>query len=184
MAALYYLVSSLPLLTLGEKPPFSSDKYIEMCKTFLTEKQMEDLLSLNLIPNHTDSADSEVINRWYDWETCLRNSVAKIRSSVFNKDFSSFLKYENDYFSEIDKGVQEAYSADNPLEKEDAIDKLRWTSLDNIEAKHQFDFGKLCIYKIRLMLCEKRMKRSESKGKENLDNTLSELYSNQINETI
>ncbi|MCP4176975.1 MAG: hypothetical protein GY756_04340 [bacterium] len=183
MAALYYLISSLPLLNLGEGPPFTTDDYIEMCKTFITEQQLSELSSLKLVPDSDSITNSKVINDWFDWETCLRNSIAKMRSSVFGKDFSSFLKHENDYFSEIDRGVQEAYSADNPLEKENAIDKLRWTSLDSLEATHQFDFGKLCIYKIRLMLCEKIMLRSENTGKENLDNTLSELYSNQKNET-
>jgi hypothetical protein len=179
MASLYYLVSSLPLLTLEEKPPFTTEDYLDMCKTFITEQQMHELSELNLAPNYDSAINSKTINNWYEWETCLRNSVTKIRSSVFNKDFSSFLRYEKNYFSEIDKGVQEAYSTNNPLKKEDAIDKLRWTSLDTLEATHQFDFGKLCIYKIRLMLSEKRMKRSEDKGKKNLDNILSELYSTQ-----
>jgi len=81
-----------------------------------------------------------------------------------------------DYFSEIDRGVQEAFSAKDPKLKEKILDNLRWKELDNLESGHQFDVTKLCIYKLRLMICEKWINRQIEKGETNLESIVEHFY--------
>ena len=171
MAQFYYLISSLPMLTLDEKPSIDSAKFLDSCNGFVLPEELETLSDLALHPS--DSNSCNVIEEWSNWETLLRNQLVLKRAKQGSE---KYLHEEHDTFSEIVKGVQEAYLKADPLEREDYLDQLRWTRLEDLEVGHEFDFRKLCIYKIKLMLCEKRINRSREKGSENYDDIINTIY--------
>lgn len=178
MANYYYLVSSLPSLELEERPFLSLDKFIESCADWLDDADLKLLDLVSLVPDEqcccpTDSA----VCRWNQWETCFRNKVAKVRGSKLNKDISEFVRHEDDFFSEIDRFAQDATAAKNPLEAEKLMDQSRWKALDNLEACHEFDIDKLCVYKLKLMLCEKWTQRDQTIGRENFGKIVDAVYS-------
>lgn len=177
MAAFYYLVSSLPMLFLGETPKLSSDEFLAACTDFLTADEINELKKLSLVPpeDYLMSTNLSAIY-WYNWETCLRNSLVHLRAKGRSKDPETFLREEADFFSEIEKGVQEAFSKSSPLETEKALDRLRWGRLDDMEVGHMFDFCKLCVYKLRLMLCEKQSLLNKEKGSDNFDEIVKYIY--------
>lgn len=175
MSAYYYLVSSLPMLMMGETAPISLENFMESCKDWLSDKELDQLTKLDLTPTETAPFDSDSsAGKWNQWETSLRNRIAKHRASSLNKDADHYTQPEKDVFSEIERIVQEAYSV-NPLEREKIFDKNRWQQLDNLEAGHEFDFDKLCIYKIKLMLNEKWKHRKTEQGVENLNTILQQI---------
>lgn len=177
MAAFYYLISSLPMLYRGEAPAISIEKFIASCVDFLTSEEMEELNALSLVPpedyNRVAFPHSAV---WYDWETCLRNALVYLRGKGKAAESEKFIREEADFFSEIDKGVQESFNKSTPLEVENALDNLRWSRMDDMEVGHIFDFRKLCVYKLKLMLCEKQALLNREKGSDNFDRIVTHIY--------
>jgi len=177
MSSYYYLISSLSMPVLGEKLPQTLESFMDSCSNWLPDSEYRELEKISLIPDYERLSKNKLVNQWKNWETCLRNRFAKIRSDNLQKNASTFLQEEKDVFSEIDKGVQEAYSAENPMLKEKALDKLRWKELDNMESGNKFNLAILCIYKLRLMLSEKWIARESEQGERNLEATLLKFYS-------
>lgn len=178
MSTLYYLISSLPTLSLWEKPEIDLNSFLELCKDQLdineynAVKEIEFLPSEDLEKQHKNLS----LKKWYNWETCLRNKVAKLRTNNTDKDCTSYLHEEKDYFPEIERISQEAMGADNPLDKEKILDNGRWERLCELESGHIFDIDLVFIYKLKLFICEKWLTRQEDAGRENLDKALDELY--------
>ena len=168
MADFYYLMSSLPMLRLGDTPQLSSEQLLEVCADKLSNSELTTLKQLTLLPKADDSTDNSAIKAWNNWETCLRNRLAVRRSSADNSA-DEYLQYENDFFSEIDAVIQEAVALANPLECERHLDALRWRRLDDIESGIAFSFSALCVYMIKLKLLEKWLPRDNGTGYENLD---------------
>ena len=173
MAQFYYLISSLPMLTLDESPSIDLSGFMDSCVDSLSPDEFQSLEALSADPG--DLSDDCALPEWNIWETVLRNQLVHKRIKPGNGG-EKYLHEEYDTFAEIIKGVQEAYLKSDPLERENYLDQLRWSELENLEVGHEFDFRKLCIYKIKLMLCEKRKSRSREKGSENYDDIIETIY--------
>ena len=169
MAQFYYLISSLPMLEPDEAPKLTPEDFSAACADCISPKQAEILKSLSLVPG------AGVMPEWEEWETMLRNRLAGRRSKAVENS-GRYIREEKDFFSEIEHGVQEVYLKDNPLERENFLDTLRWNRLEDIEAGHEFDFTKLCVYKLKLLLCGKRAARDRVQGEENYDRIVAHIY--------
>ena len=181
MSSYYYLISTLPMPVLKEKPLLTLEEFMSSCSEWLPDSEYIELDNISLIPDLEKISKNKIINKWETWETCLRNRIAKVRSSKLGKNAAQYIQEEKNVFSELERRVQDAYSAENPMLKEKALDELRWKELDNMESGHQFDFSMLCIYKLRLMLCEKWIDREDEKGERNLDAILLHFYTAEKN---
>ena len=173
----YYLVSSLPMLDFDAPPSISEEDFAGVCADWLSEEELERLDALSLIPSEDIRRNESAIDRWNVWETRLRNALAARRARRDNgggdRAAEKFIRENLDFFSEIDDGVQEAFAKPSPLEREDVLDKLRWRELETLESGHDFDFDKLCVYKLKLLLLAKRAARNTELGRENLTAALS-----------
>jgi len=178
MASLYYLISSLPMLVLGEKLPITNEEFMINCSDFLLPNQHKEIQDISLVPSRDSKSRISVVEKWKNWEINLRNRLVKDRAIILKKDSFSFLKEERNYFSESERAAQEALAADNPRTKEMFLDKIRWKEIDNLECGHHFDLPRLALYKLRLLLCSKWLERIEKQGSANIDNALSTLYKN------
>ena len=171
----YYLISSLPAIIFGEKPYYSSEEFMKLCGTWIGKSDIEELSKLTLSLEDI-SVDNSFVRDWYKYEEILRNSSVKNRAAKLNKDPLPYLKPEDKIYTDIERGVQDSFSAVNPLEKEMALDRLRWGIIDFLETWHFFDLEKLCAYKLRLLICEKWIVRKTEAGLKNLDTVLDSLY--------
>lgn len=178
MAGYYYLISSLPMLMFDEKALLSVEEFAEACAGKVVENDLKILNELGLIPEagRVYPAGS-MAERWRQWEICLRNRIAVHRAPQ-GKDAHAYMQDEHGSFGEIEFGIQEAFALKNPLEREKYFDRMRWRALDDFEAGHHFDFDKLCIYKLKLMLLEKWNERQVEQGVKNLDAMLAEIDTN------
>lgn len=174
--SIYYLVSSLPSFNFGDKPFYSSEGFVKQCADWISPDELTELQKLSLIPEEKYSGNNELIKSWYELTGALSCYCVKIRASKLNRDASVIAREQKAFDSFIEKSVQEAFSSENPMEKEKKLDRLKWKILDTLEAGHSFDFETLCIYKLRTILCEKWFDRKEPEGKKNLESTLSVLY--------
>ena len=175
MAGYYYLISSLPMLMFDEKAPLSIEYFNDACVGKVSENDLEILNKLILVPEAEQAYPANsAAERWRQWEICLRNRIALHRAPQ-GKDIRDSLQDEAACFCEIDTGIQEAFALKNPLEREKYFDQMRWRVLDDFESGHHFDFDRLCIYKLKLLLLEKWNKRQVEQGVKNLDVMLEQI---------
>ena len=176
MADYYYLVSSLPLLNMDSVPDRTPAEFTAECRRWLTPEQQQLIGGLALVPDAVDQNTNKTLRDWKVWEICLRNAIIRHRQGCPGST-DDFTREEKDYFSEIDKGVQEAFAKGTPLDREDKIDQMRWCKLDELESGHDFDFEKLFIYKLKLLICEKRKSRDSVRGEEVFAETVERIIS-------
>jgi hypothetical protein len=163
----YYLISSLPLLRLGETPFYGSDAFIDLCLSQLSARAFAAIASVTLAPNPSPSCAAE--EQWAHRETCVRNCVARHRAAAMGVDAERWLRPEPDVWPSLQREVDEALSQDDPLRRQRALDEVRWRQLDDIVQGHQFSFGALVVYKLRLALVERSLETGSEQGRKLLE---------------
>lgn len=171
------------MLMFNEKALLSLEQFNDACVGQVNERDMRILDRVGLLPVPTTKYNfptGSAAERFRRWEVCLRNRIAAQRAPQ-GKDINRYLHEEQGCFCEIDSGIQEAFALKNPLEREKYFDRMRWRALEDIEAGHHFDFDKLCVYKLKLLLLEKWNQRQRPEGVKNLELVLEDIDSNFYN---
>ena len=171
----YYLIASLPLLTLESTQMPSVDDFMELCAENLPSELCNQLAKVTAIPRDLASCTSE--EKWNSFETALRNRVATWGAHKTKADVTKYLRYESDVFVSLEKEVEDAFDNDNPMKVEQALDAIRWQFLDNLETGNEFNFDKLFIYKVRLLIKSKWANLNVEKGEEQVKATVELILS-------
>jgi len=163
---LFYFISSLPSLRWGEKPAVGSRQFLDHCREELGEKPAAVLESLTLCPEGAQEGQTDVARRWSDYETFVRNTLAELRSAKTFKGQVAVKQRHTSHLSPSDvKRLEDVMAMTSPLERESALDQLRWTCLEEIGAGHYFDLGAIEVYVLKLMLLEKQSSRQLEAGR-------------------
>lgn len=149
----YYLVSSLPMLKLGDDPPFSSSDFLAMCRSNLDARSYRQLERVSLVPDGMPATVVEAA--WQAWESYLRNYLAHERAERRGLDALKWLRAEPDAFPSARAEFDDALSEKKPADRERALDQARWQRLDDLAVMHDFDVDALLIYRLKLLLVEK-----------------------------
>ncbi len=83
MADFYpYLIASLPMLHFGMKPPFSFERFLEVCRPFIPEKDFQLLRTLPQPEQYSEKGKRHrIIQKWIEFDVALRNELVRIRAS-------------------------------------------------------------------------------------------------------
>ncbi len=179
MASHYYIVSTLPMLLPGGECPFFPEEFIARLRGFVSDYELKQLEHLSLLPpEDVPLGVHPAIAAWYDWETALRNAMVHIRlkASDAGGDSRGHLRSGGGSYSEIGHALSEAFGKHNPLETEKILDSLRWCRLEELECGHYFDFVKLCVYKLKLLICHKHGLRDNERGAKFFDQITDSIY--------
>lgn len=150
----YYLASSLLPLRWGSRPPLSSADFLAQCEGQLSAGELAALRAVTLHPPaEREPRGAEA--RWHDWDGYVRNLLAAARAARLRRDPAPMLRPERDVFPGDRREIEELLANDNPLERERALDQLRWRQLEDLEGGHLFDSDRLTIYRLKLLLLEK-----------------------------
>ncbi len=169
MKQYYFLICSLPYIKLAEAPIISIGEFRTACKGHVSEKDMQLLDAVSLLPvKDSPFSPNSTIAQWLERDQTLRRRMAAYRTAL-KSEKSGRSAPKTDPFSEIDRGIREAYAKPNPAEREKALDSLRWQWLDELELGHYFDLNKLFIYKLRLLIHEKWLRRNNETGYGNFE---------------
>ncbi|HPN85001.1 MAG TPA: DUF2764 family protein [Victivallales bacterium] len=165
----YYIISSLPSLKWGGNPPMSSEEFLALCSSYLSDSEMEELKSASITPrNEKVHMSNSLAFLWHDHETFLRNRIAKIRGK--GKSLTeNRAREEKGFYAVAEKIAHTALANENPLEKEKILDLHRWKIIEDLSALHQFDFDAIVAYKLKLQLLEKSSSMNRELGLENLN---------------
>ena len=166
----FYFISTLPSLSFNEKPPVSSDAFLESASEWLPPADWQALKSA--ASGFSAPAKNKTAKLWKEHEEILRNLLAMDRAQLLKKDQSPFINKANRADSAIRSVVQEAIKSETPANAEEIIDKLRWNFLDEISAAHSFDFNIALAYLLKLKILERRANFDEETGKETLDKSI------------
>ena len=163
-----YLISSLPVLNFGMKPPFSFERFLQNCRPFISE---EDFLLLGNLPITIDeygkSVSHPTIEKWLAFDTTLRNELVKIRAQSKKIDPAKYLRGENPIDVAISHIAVSSHRSASILEGEKILDEARWQALDDFGFGHYFDMDSLILYAYKLKILE-RWEKIYTQDKERL----------------
>lgn len=149
-----YLISSLPFLSFGAKPPISFERFLSSCTGFVSEAELQILKQLDL-SSVSEPADNETIKQWFNFEISLRNELVRMRAAKRHIDPVKYLRGQSDPDPLMAHNLLVITRNPHPLELEKALDKFRWDFLDGLSFGHFFDFHLLLVYAYKLLILEK-----------------------------
>ena len=165
--AYYALVASLPHLSIGDEPPFSTEDYIDTCAQWVSERE-SGILRRVLLQESCDEACPLCVT-WHAVETQIRNASAVLRGQKLGTDFKAFLQPHVGFNGEIETLVRDAFSRNDPLEIEEELDRARWKLADDLVGQDPFAFEKVLAYGIQLNIVERWHRMDVSVGKEKIE---------------
>ncbi len=156
MAVYYtYLISSLPGLVFGVEPPISFEDFLEGCRPLVSEKDFEILRALPGEPGYIYQEMQPTLKQWQEFDTALRNELAKIRARRKKTDPSKYLRRDGYVEPLISRAALNACRNPSLLEAERALDLERWRVLEGLSAGHYFDIDFLITYAHKLLILER-----------------------------
>ena len=157
----YYLLSSLPYLTFGSKPPISHANLSERIRPWLSGS------SLGLFEKARIALDSpppevrcKTLRSWFEFEHGLRAELARRRTD--GRDRSE--RPGGASLGRILAAVDRAFRAAHPLEGEIRLITERWEYLTELGAVQYFNLPALIIYSLKLQLLERLSTFDEKRG--------------------
>ncbi len=167
----YYLVSSLPDLAFGKTAPMSVAEFDALCAGQLTPADFAELGRGTLVVSREPGSGAAlpgVYRRYTLFEQYLRTRIAEKRTA-HDDDHGRKLPVPEQFFTEVDAALTPAGVQSDPLEREKAVDRIRWRHLDELEAGHDFDLDKLCVYRLKLAILDKYRNRETEAGRKNFN---------------
>jgi len=164
MALYTYLISSLPFLEFNEEPPFSFEKFLDICKDFIEEDELNLLKSLRDLKRPDKKIKGiDTFKKWLDFEYSLRNELVSLRASRKHIDPNKYLREGNLISSDIQFIALAGIRNPSILEAELILDRARWNKLEELTFGHFFDIDFLVVYGLKLLILEKwqRFKKAD-----------------------
>lgn len=167
-----YLISSLPYLHFGVRPPFSFEKFVSICARHIPEGDIEMLNSALAMQKAFYEGAQPTLSKWQAHETALRNEGVKIRASHKHLDPLKYLRGEGAIDLYLSHLVMSAHRSPSMLEAEKVLDGERWRFLDELSFGHYFDLDVLIIYGLKLLILERWEKINTADKAKVLEETL------------
>ncbi len=160
----YYLAASLPLLTLGDPPPFSSGDFLFRCQGVLSDEDHEELR--RILENRAREGVSEFARRWLSSETQIGNAIAKARATRAGIEVRPYLHAYAAADIAAEYAAADAMSKSNPWERRFALDRCRWNVLDELALRDPYGLDAVLAFAAKLQLTEQLAAMSEDAGRE------------------
>ncbi len=169
----YYVISSLPYLSLNDELPIRKIDFLSVCKENLKTTDFEMLRSIDLFEADQDKAPLDIIRCFFRWDRGVRNALVKLRAERLGLDPVDFIRGDmSDHLT--GHFAEEAFNADSPLIAENILNKARWKYLDELEFGHYFDLEILVIFFIKLQILERISSFDADQGRERLNAIVSQ----------
>ncbi len=162
----YYLVASLPTFPPEGPPPMSGADFLALCREHLRADDFARLERLQTETASTPADESEFVSRWQARDIQMRNAIARHRGNRLRQDPAPFLRPHPGMDATLDKSVGDALGKDSPLERETALDRLRWTLAESLAGTDPFAADAVFAYALKLRLAERWAAMREETGRE------------------
>jgi hypothetical protein len=177
LSSYYYFLASLPELSFGGEPPYSTADVLNYSKSWLPAADHAILCALA----HDDTATARhtLAARVGYWETALRNALVSARAAHLGREAGPYLHGSAIADSHVRTVVQEAVRDNNPLEAERRLDALRWAFYDELGAGQIFSLARAAAYVLKTRILERWATLDETRGAEVLDAAIHEAAAEQ-----
>jgi hypothetical protein len=157
MADFYpYLIASLPMLHFGMKPPFSFERFLEVCRPFTPERDYHVILTLPQSQQYPQSGEKNLfVRRWVAFDTALRNELVRVRAAKKHVDPAAYLRPAEYEGPSLAPSVLAAGAHPSILDAEKTLDETRWDALNELVTGHYFDLDVLITYAYQLLILER-----------------------------
>ena len=151
----YYLIASLPRLTLDEKPLIAAEDFRALCHGQLGDQDARAVDALVDGPDYGGGTGGDVhpfVAAWQAREIQLRNAVARARAELRKTDAAGSIRPHTGFDTYIEDAVESAFDLPTPLEREKALDRLRWRILEELAGVDPFSPSVALAYAVKLRL--------------------------------
>lgn len=155
MAYYIYLVSSLPMLHFGMKPPLSFEKFLWICEDLIPESELDALRAASIVEQCVHDENCPALKKWHDFDKLLRNELVKVRASRRRLDPLKHLRGDGYADPSVAHTALHAHRTPSPLEAEKILDEARWRFLEELSIGHYFDIDFLIVYAVKLLILER-----------------------------
>ena len=157
-----YLVASLPTLELTTAPRIPAAELLRSSSGVLRPDHWEDLRAV--LEDRPHDVRAAELAPYLDADTQLRNAVARLRAARAGAAYDAGPHPVAGYDARCASVAERAMELDDPLERELALDRLRWTLLDELAVSQAFGFQAVLAYGLKLRLAEKWAAMDETEG--------------------
>lgn len=148
--AYYYLMSQLPMLAFGHKPAVSMQDFRAICEQALPPDKTKTLF--DLLDGALDHNAPDPIGTWAEMETQMRNLKARVLARKAGVEPAGYLKPHKRWSGDAERAAAEAFTAEDPLERESRLDRGRWRLAEQLSGFDPFGFAAVVSYGIRLSI--------------------------------
>ena len=159
-----YLLASLPRLRLTDPPPLSSDELLAAMDGVARPVHAEEVRAI--LEGRYDDVRHPQARRYLDLDTQLRSSLARLRARRAGAEYDAGAHVHGGYDVRCETIADHAAGLQDPLARELALDRFRWTLLDEIATMPAFGLQALFAYAFALRLSEKWAAMSDARGLE------------------
>ncbi len=151
-----YLIASLPMLHFGMKPPFSFERFLDVCRQFIPEKDFHLLSTLPKPEQYSATGKRyQIIQKWIEFDGALRNELVKIRASRKHVDPATYLRTDGYSGSSLAPVQMVANTNTSILDAEKTLDEIRWKAIEDLSTGHYFDLDLLITYAYKLLILQR-----------------------------
>jgi len=160
----YYLVSSLPSLSLHDPLPLDGKGFLAAAGTHLSRHDYETLISVSLTnAGDLEGASLSVARLWLQWERLVGNELVKLRAAALGVDPAEHMRGDPG-----DGGygllAGKIFNTQSPMDARTALDEARWRYIEALEWGHYFDIESLALYYLKIQILERRALFDRDKG--------------------
>jgi hypothetical protein len=163
----YYFAATLPWLTLDGDLPMSVAEFRARAAAFLSRR---DAAALAALEDSAQPAAHPFVRAWRAVDTHIRNAVARARAARARRDATPYLREAGEPFDgTLDHRIGEAFALPDPLQREQALDRIRWDKLDALAGTDPFAPRAVLAYGLKLRLVARWAALREEVAAKHLD---------------
>jgi len=158
---LYYLIASLPALEMEHAPALAPDAFAALCREHLAPAEAEAAAAL---AEGRDS-DHPYARAWRNTETLLRNAAARQRALRRGADAALHQRPASGCDLRLERAVEEAFQAPDPLQRERRLDTLRWRLAEELQGLDPLGVRVVLAYALKLRFAGRWAGRTPEAGR-------------------
>lgn len=150
----FYLISSLPHLEM-ERPPLSEEEFLAQCEAQMSDRDLQHLTQLLVHPLPPVAATHPFSRAWRNHEVQLRNAIVRMRGTRKHTDPGRYLRTHEGFLAWMEADLESILNQKAPLERERALDQVRWSVLDDLQGVDPFSFRIVLAYALKRRIAER-----------------------------
>ena len=166
-----YLVSSLQPLALDGPPPYTAEQFLGLCRSQLTEADMDAIEALLAFESASTSVLSDVLlghrilARWCDLAAQIRNAIAAERARLHGQDAARWRRPVEGCSLFWTNRAAAAFQEKDPARRERLLDQVQWDAAGELTPPASpLSVAAVFTYAIRLAIVLRRDVRDATAG--------------------